>query len=196
MKFISFLHFASLDMSRIGKLPIKIVESVSAELNNGLLLVKGPKGELTQKLHQAVKVEIDKDNKELRVSVENQNDHRERALWGLFRSIINNMVKGVSAGFEKKLEINGICYKANMKGKYLVLNAGFSHPVEFKIPAGITCKTENNIITIAGCDKQLVGEVAAEIRMIRKPEPYQGKGIKYVDEVIRRKAGKAAVKSA
>ena len=177
-------------MSRIGKQPIQIPDKVEVKIEDDLVIVKGPKGELRQKLVPEVKVEMK--DRELRVDIENKNAKKEKSLWGTFRQLINNMVVGVSAGFEKQLEINGVGYRAEVKGKELVLSVGYSHPVNFKIPDGIDIKTEKNIITVSGIDKQLVGETAARIRRIRKPEPYKGKGIKYVDEVIRRKAGKQA----
>jgi large subunit ribosomal protein L6 len=124
--------------------------------------------------------------------VKNPEDKDDRSLWGLFRVLINNMVEGVVKGFEKKLEINGVGYKAAVTGRKLILNVGFTHPVEFVIPDQIEIKVEKNLVTIAGVDKQKVGQVAAEIRAIRKPEPYKGKGIKYLEEIIRRKAGKSA----
>lgn len=179
-------------MSRIGKQPIIIPENVDVKLDGALLLIKGKKGELKQLIHPSVKLEIA--DKNIVVSVEDSNDHKQRALWGLFRSLINNMILGVTTGFEKKLEVQGIGYKANAKGNKLVLNVGYSHPVDFEIPVGVTCATEKNVVTLSGADKQLVGEVAANIRRIRKPEPYKGTGIRYVDEVVRKKAGKTATK--
>ena len=180
-------------MSRIGKKPIEIPEAVEVKLDGSILVVKGSKGELKQEIHPLVKVDIK--NKEINVSVKNPDDNNEKALWGLFRSLVFNMVLGVTEGFEKKLEINGVGYKAVLQGKTLVLNVGYSHPVEFSLAEGINCVVEQNVITISGIDKQLVGETAANIRKGRKPEPYKGKGIKYIDEIIRRKAGKAAAKA-
>ncbi len=177
-------------MSRIGKQPIDIVSGVEVDLQDDKITVKGPKGQLVQVLHPKVKVEI-KDNQIL-VSVEKPEIKEERSLWGLFRKLISNMVEGVTEGFEKKLEVNGVGYKVALKGDGLFLNLGYSHPIDFKLPEGITAAIEGNIITISGIDKQSVGEIAANIRKLRKPEPYKGKGIKYIDEVIRRKAGKAA----
>jgi len=182
-------------MSRIGKLPIKILDGVEIKLTDGLVSVKGPKGELKQRLHQSVKLEINLAEKVAMVTVRNPEEHKQNALWGLFRRLIDNMVIGVTQGFEKKLEINGIGYRAAASGQKLTLNVGYSHPVVFAVPAGIACKVTENVISLIGADKQMVGEVAANIRRIRKPEPYLGKGIKYSDEVIRRKAGKT-VKSA
>ncbi|MEK7167307.1 MAG: 50S ribosomal protein L6 [Patescibacteria group bacterium] len=177
-------------MSRIGKQPINIPEGVNIKMENQNIIIKGPKGELIQKIHPNVKIE-QKDNK-LLVNVQKTNDKKQRALWGLFQRLISNMIEGITNGFEKKLEINGLGYKAEVSGNKLVLNVGFSHQVNFDIPKDIDIKIEKNIIIISGFDKQLVGETAAQIRRIKKPEPYKGKGIKYIDEVIKRKAGKAA----
>jgi len=179
-------------MSRIGKKPINIPESVDVKIEGSQLTVKGPKGELNLDIHPMVKIE-QKDG-QLEVTIKNPEDKNEKALWGLFGSLVKNMIDGVTEGFEKKLEIVGIGYKAELKGDNLVLNVGYSHPVEFKIPQGITVAIDKNIITITGIDKQLVGEIAANIRKVRKPEPYKGKGIKYVDEIIIKKVGNAAGK--
>jgi len=183
-------------MSRIGKLPIKIPQNTEVKIQDDIIMVKGPKGELNQKINPLVSIEI-KDGqegggKEAVVSIENEKDKKSKAMWGLFRQLINNMVKGVNEGFEKKLEINGVGYRASATGSVLILNVGYSHPINFELPKGIAGSVEKNVITISGFDKQLVGEVAAKIREIRKPEPYKGKGIKYTTEVIRRKAGKTA----
>ncbi len=175
-------------MSRIGKKPIIIPENTEVKIDDGQVIVKGPKGQLGQLLPGKVMVEIN--GSEILVTVNNKKDKGERALWGLFRSLINNMVEGVVNGFSKQLEINGIGFKAIVQDKKLVLNVGYSHPVEYLIPEGIEISVEKNIVTIFGIDKQKVGQVAAEIRAVKKPEPYKGKGIKYIDEVIRRKAGK------
>ena len=179
-------------MSRLGKLPINLSEGTQVNIEGDFVVVKGPRGELRQKTHRLVKIDI-KDNS-LEISVGNPKVKKERALWGLYRSLLNNMVIGVNNGFEKKLEINGVGYRVNLNGKKLTLNVGFSHPVDFDLPEGIDAEIEGNIITIRGIDKQSVGEVAATIRKIKKPEPYGGKGIKYVDEVIIRKEGKTAAK--
>ena len=179
-------------MSRLGKLPVKIAPGVSARVEDGFIVVKGAKGELKQKTHPDVNIEIG--SEEIKVSINNQNDGKEKALWGLYRNLINNMVIGVSTGFEKKLEIKGVGYRAAVSGSSLLLNLGFSHQIDFKLPQGITAAVEGNFITILGADKQAVGETAAQIRRLRKPEPYKGKGVKYVDEILRRKAGKAASK--
>jgi large subunit ribosomal protein L6 len=179
-------------MSRLGKLPIKLPEGVVAKIEDGFIIVKGPKGELRQELHDLAKIQINGD--EIVVSVKDPEDKKERSFWGLFRSLINNMVVGVTEGFSKKLEVNGVGYRAQSSGRKLTLNLGFSHPVDFDLPEGIDAAVEGNSITISGFDKQLVGETAARIRKIKKPEPYKGKGIKYADEVIIRKEGKAAGK--
>jgi large subunit ribosomal protein L6 len=179
-------------MSRLGKLPIKLGEGTQAKIEDGFILVKGPKGELKERMHSLVKLEIN--DKEIKVSVGNPEDKKERALWGLYRSLINNMVVGVERGYEKKLEINGVGFRAAVSGNKLTLNVGYSHPVDYNLPDGISAQVEGNVITISGIDKQLVGEVAAQVRKIKKPEPYKGKGIKYIDETIIRKVGKAAVK--
>ncbi len=180
-------------MSRLGKLPINIPSGVDVKINKDFIIVKGTKGELKQKMHNYIKIDI-KDN-EIIVSVDRPEQKKEKAFWGLYRSLINNMVIGVSDGFEKKLEIVGVGYKAALTGQKLILNLGFSHPIEFQLPETISASVEGNFITIKGFDKQLVGEVAAKIRKLKKPEPYKGKGIKYVDEIIIRKEGKTAAKS-
>ncbi|HUT22367.1 MAG TPA: 50S ribosomal protein L6 [Candidatus Bipolaricaulota bacterium] len=176
-------------MSRIGKKPIEIPNNVQVSLDGTKVSVKGPKGELFQEIHQSIKFE--KTDNELVCKIVGD-AKKSNAFWGLYRSLVNNMIVGVTEGFEKKMEINGVGYKANVVGKKLTLNVGYSHPVEFELPEGIDAKVDGNVITISGIDKQLVGEVAANIRKVRKPEPYKGKGIKYVDEVIIRKAGKTA----
>ncbi len=180
-------------MSRIGKLPIKLPEGVQATIEKNFIIVKGPKGELKQQFKNVVKIEVA--DGEVRVDIKNKESKSEKSFWGLYRSLINNMVVGVSEGFEKKLEVNGVGYRVAISGNKLTLNVGFSHPVDFELPEGISGAVDGNVITISGIDKQLVGEASAKIRKIRKPEPYKGKGIKYVDEVIRRKAGKTAAKS-
>jgi len=177
-------------MSRIGKKIIQIPENVEVTIEESLITVKGPKGELKQEIHPLVKIE--KTEEGLKVKVENENNKKERAFWGLFGSLVLNMMIGVTQGYKKQLEINGVGYKVAMKGSDIVLHVGYSHPVDFKVPDGVVVSVNENIITIEGIDKQLVGETTAQIRKIKKPEPYKGKGIKYVDEVIIRKAGKAA----
>lgn len=180
-------------MSRLGKLPIELHAGTQAKLEHGFIIVKGPKGELKTRLHESVKVVIS--DKEIMVSINDQTSGKEKALWGLYRSLIKNMVTGVNELYVKKLEINGVGYKAAVSGSKLTLNVGFSHPVIYELPQGIKAEVQANIIVISGIDKHLVGEVAAQIRRVRKPEPYKGKGIKYIDEVLRRKAGKTAGKT-
>ena len=177
-------------MSRVGKKPIQIPEKVEIKIDDNLVFVKGPKGELKLKILPEIKIE--QRDGEIIVRVDNENIKKERSLWGTFRQLIENMIIGVTEGFEKKLEFNGVGYRVEVKGKDLVLNVGFSHPVVFTPIEGVTVTVEKNIITVSGIDKQTVGEMAAQIRKIKKPEPYKGKGIKYIDEVIRRKAGKQA----
>jgi len=180
-------------MSRLGRLPIELPEGTQAKKEDGFIVVKGPKGELKTKSTKLVNINISE--KEILITIEDEKSKRQKSMWGLYRSLVNNMVVGVNEGYEKKLEVNGVGYKTEVRGKVLVLNVGYSHPVEFDIPEGIEISVEANVITIKGIDKQLVGETAAQIRKVRKPEPYKGKGIKYIDEIIRRKAGKAAAKS-
>ena len=179
-------------MSRLGKLPIELPAGTQAKIEGDVLVVKGKKGELKQTLNQAVKVEVGE--KEIILSIKNKTNIKEKSLWGLYWRLVKNMVQGVNDGFEKKLEIVGVGYRVNASGKNLNISVGYSHPVVFELPDGIAGQAEGNIITLSGIDKQLLGETAARIRKIRQPEPYKGKGIKYVDEVIRRKEGKAAVK--
>lgn len=184
-------------MSRIGKLPISIPSGVTVEKRDGnVVFVKGPKGELSFQIHENMKVEV-KDN-EVIVARPGE-DKFNRSLHGLSRTLIANMIDGVTKGFEKKLEIQGVGYRANIQGKKAVLNLGFSHPIEFDPPEGITIAVDQekkNILIISGIDKELVGQVAAKIRSYRKPEPYKGKGIRYENEYVQRKAGKAAAKEA
>jgi large subunit ribosomal protein L6 len=177
-------------MSRVGKKPVQIPSGVEVKLEGEKVTAKGPKGSLELEIHPHVNIVME--GSEVKVSVKDEEDINDRALWGLFARLIDNMVKGVSEGFEKKLEVNGIGYKVSVQGKVLKLDVGFSHEVDFPIPEGLDISVEKNIITVSGMDKQAVGEAAARIRRIRKPEPYKGKGIKYVDEVIHRKAGKAS----
>ena len=179
-------------MSRIGRKPIEIPKGVTITKNGVSVKVKGPKGELESKLHSNIGIEI-KDNE---VIVTRPDDAKEnKALHGLTRALIQNMVDGVVNVFTKTLDIVGVGYRAELKGKNLLLNIGYSHPVYFIPPDGVTLQTPAQTqIVISGIDKQLVGLVAAKIRSIRKPEPYKGKGIKYSDEQIQRKAGKTAGK--
>lgn len=175
-------------MSRIGKQPISIPEGVEVKIDGSFIIVKGIKGELKQTLHPSIKAEIK--DKEILVNLVRGGNS---AIWGTSRNLVNNMIEGVTKGFEKRLVFEGIGYRASVSGNKLVLNLGFSHPVEIEAPSGITFKVEKNTIIVSGADKQLVGQVAANIRSKRKPEPYKGTGIRYEGEVIRRKAGKKAV---
>lgn len=181
-------------MSRIGKKIRTIPQGVTVDMKNGEIVVKGPKGELRQEVHPNTTVSIADGN--ITFEVVNESNKMNRALWGTISSLVNNMIIGVSQGFKKQLEINGVGYKVALKGKDLELTLGYSHPISYKAEPGITFTVEKNVITIEGADKQRVGEVAAQIRSLRKPEPYKGKGVKYMDEVIRRKAGKTAGKGA
>ncbi|MEI7497949.1 MAG: 50S ribosomal protein L6 [Candidatus Falkowbacteria bacterium] len=180
-------------MSRIGKLPIILPAGTQVSLDKDMIVVRGPKGELSQKIHPYITLAISE--KEVVITVSSPDIKKERAMWGLYRSLVQNMVIGVTEGYEKKLEINGVGYRAAIVGNTLTLNVGYSHPVVFDLPEGITGQVTANIITLGGINKYMVGETAANIRRVRKPEPYKGKGIKYIDEVIRRKAGKTAAKS-
>ncbi len=175
-------------MSRIGKKPVIIPAGVKAELKNDTLTVTGPKGSLELSVHP--KVKIITGEKEIIIDVEEKENKRVRSLWGLFRSLVQNLVDGVTKGFEKKLEVNGVGFKVATGPGKLVMALGFSHPVEVLIPKELSVTVDKNIITISGADKQKVGQFAAEVRELKKPEPYKGKGIKYIDEVIIRKAGK------
>lgn len=177
-------------MSRIGKKPILIPKGVEVKVDKFSVMVKGPKGELNLKIHPHVTVTVSAE--EVLITVLKPEIKDNNALWGLYGSLIKNMVIGVTSGFEKKLEINGVGFRAQVSGDKITLNLGFSHPVEFVLPKGIKAEIEKNVISLSGVDKQLVGEIAAQIRALKLPEPYKGKGIKYVDEIIRKKAGKAA----
>ncbi len=182
-------------MSRVGKKPVEILDGVEVnikELPQGgyEVEIKGPKGQLKRITHPLIKIEK-KDN--TLIFKPSHKTKQSNALWGTERALIANMIKGVKEGYSKQLEIQGVGFKASLSGNDLNLSLGFSHPVIYKIPEGIEAKVEKNIITISGIDKELVGEVAAEIRAFKKPEPYKGKGIRYVGEIVRRKAGKKAV---
>ncbi len=183
-------------MSRIGKLPITLPAKVEIKVADGTVHVKGPKGELTQKLNDGITVKIDGTT----LTVERATESKEhRAQHGLYRSLINNMVIGVSQGFKKEQELVGVGYKASNQGQLLDLVLGYSHHVIFDIPAEVKVSTkqdkgQNPMIILESADKQLLGAVAAKIRSLREPEPYKGKGVKFVNEVLRRKAGKSAAK--
>ncbi len=177
-------------MSKIGKLPVIIQEGVTVNIHNNVVTVNGPKGEGKFVVPAGITVAL-QDGK-LIVKQTDANNPNGPALSGLTRAFIANMVKGVSSGFEKKLELSGVGYRAQVQGSELVLSLGFSHPVKIAPPKGITFSVGENVITVSGADKTLVGDMAARIRSVRPPEPYKGKGIKYMGEWIRRKAGKAA----
>lgn len=184
-------------MSRIGKKPIPLANGVEASVNGQTVTVKGPKGALTVEVHPDVRVELSNEPKALTVAVKNEDDKSQRALWGTTRQLIANAVNGVVKPFEKSLEFVGVGFKIALAGTdKLNIEVGFSHPVAFALPKGIEAKVEKQVLTLTGIDKRLVGEIAAQVRRIKPPEPYKGKGIKYTDEVIRRKAGKAASKGA
>jgi len=174
-------------MSRIGKKPILIPAGVEVKIDGQKIVVKGPKGEISREIRPEIKVEI----KEGEIILSPQRETKEtNAFWGLTRALVFNMVKGVTDGYEKKLQIEGIGFKANIEEDSLVLKLGFSHPVKVKQPEGIKLTVEKNIVSVSGFNKELVGQLAAKIRKICPPEPYKGTGIRYVGEVVRRKAGK------
>ncbi len=175
-------------MSRVGKQIVTIPDGITVSVEAGRCAVKGPKGSLSLAIHEHVTLSVD--GATASVKVANPDNKRDRALWGLYRVLLSNMIEGVQKGFTKQLEIRGVGFRAANEGQGLVLNLGFSHPVNFALPEGITATVEKNVITIAGIDKQLVGETAAKIRKQRPPEPYKGKGIRYVGEFVRQKAGK------
>ena len=178
-------------MSRIGRLPVKIPSGVDCKYKDTLFTVKGPKGQLQRNLHPNMKIELE--DTEIRV-VRPTDGRIDRSLHGLTRSLVNNMVVGVTDGFAKQLNIVGVGYRVELKGKNLVMQLGYSHPINYAAPEGITFEVDAkaNTIKVTGTDKQQVGQVAAEIRKFRPPEPYKGKGVMYSTERIRRKAGKAA----
>lgn len=182
-------------MSRIGKKPIGIPSGVTVEVKGNQVIVKGPKGELSYEFLPEVSVKVEED----KIIVERKDDSREaRARHGLTRALLANMAKGVSEGFEKKLEIIGVGYKAKASGKGVKLNLGHSHPIDYKAPEGIEIQADpenKQILIISGINRQLVGQTAAEIRAFRPPEPYKGKGVRYIDEEVQRKVGKAAAKA-
>lgn len=176
-------------MSRIGKLPIQIPKNVNVTLNGAKIEVKGPNGTLNRKIPNLIGVDLENDKV---IIIKKEETRLARQQYGLTRSLINNMVSGVSQKFEKKLQMIGVGYRAQMQGKELTLNVGFSHPVVFSIPQEIEIKIETNTnLTISGADKAAVGLLAAQIRATRPPEPYKGKGIRYLNEIILRKAGKS-----
>jgi large subunit ribosomal protein L6 len=179
-------------MSRVGKLPIKVPKGVTVKVEKDVVIVEGEKGSLQQRIRPEVTVEVGEDQ----LVVDRKNESKPaKSFHGLYRKLINNMVVGVSSGFSKTLLINGVGYRVEQRGTDLVFNLGFSNPIEFPLEEGLTAVLEgNNKLTISGADREKVGQVCAEIRSLRPPEPYKGKGIRYEDEYVRRKIGKAGIK--
>ncbi len=183
-------------MSRIGRKPLEIPKGVTVSITNDTVSTKGPKGTLTLKRHKDIEVKQakDDDKKDVIVFERKGNLGHERAAHGLMRALVGNMLTGVTQGFTRQLEINGVGYKAEIKGAKIVLSLGFSHPIEYQLPEGISAKVDKNLLILSGIDRQALGAATAKIRSFRPPEPYKGKGIKYVEETILRKAGKTAGK--
>ena len=183
-------------MSRIGRKPLEIPKGVTVSITTDMVSTKGPKGTLTLKRHKDIDIKQTKDDEKRDVIVFERKGNlgAERAAHGLMRALVNNMLTGVTQGFTRQLEINGVGYKAEVKGPKLVLSLGFSHPIEYDLPEGISAKVEKNQLTLSGIDRQALGAATAKIRSFRPPEPYKGKGIKYISETIQRKAGKTAGK--
>lgn len=181
-------------MSRIGKKPVLLPAGVDASVADRVVTVKGPKGALTVPLAEHVQAAVQADPRAVVVQVADEQNVADRALWGLFRQLLQNAVDGVQKPFEKALEFVGVGYKVALEGngRTVMMDVGYSHRVPFELPAGVDAKVDKQILTLSGIDKYLVGETAARIRRVRPPEPYKGKGIKYTDETIRRKAGKTA----
>ncbi len=179
-------------MSRIGKRPIVVPNGVEIQFDGAILTVRGPKGELRRSIHPSVELQIDDSRISLSIS---DGSKESRSLFGLFRTLISNMVVGVTEGFQRTLEINGVGYRAELSGDQLILNLGYSNPIAYDVPQGIKAQLEQrNRIILSGIDKELLGSTAAKIRALRAPEPYKGKGVKYLEERIRRKAGKTGIK--
>ena len=180
-------------MSRVGKKPIITPEGVEIQLDGEMLTVRGPKGELRRLIHQRVKVQIDDSRISLSISDDSK---KSRSLFGLFRTLIDNMVVGVTEGFQRTLEISGVGYRVEVSGNNLVLNLGYSNPITYDIPKGVNAQIDQrNKIILSGIDKELLGATAAKLRSMRAPEPYKGKGVKYLEERIKRKAGKTGIKT-
>lgn len=178
-------------MSRVGKVPISIPAGVEVKIGDESIAVKGPKGSLNVAVHPSATVFLENNTLTVNAADDTRIAHQQH---GLRRTLLANAIVGVTNGFEKTLEVVGVGYRVNVQGNTVVLNVGFSHPVNFTLPTGVQAKVEGNKIVLSGCDKEQVGEVAAKIRRVRPPEPYKGKGIKYIDETIRRKAGKSGGK--
>ncbi len=174
-------------MSRIGRKPVVVPSGVQVTLKSGTLAVKGPKGELKRPLPESVSIQVASGEATVTRADDSPN---VRARHGLVRALLQNMVEGVTKGFERKLEINGVGYKAEAAGDKLNLALGYSHPINYQLPKGISAKVEKNIVTLSGVDRELLGQTAAKIRSFRAPEPYKGKGVKYLEETILRKVGK------
>ena len=183
-------------MSRIGRKPLEIPKGVTVSITKDSVSTKGPKGTLTLKRHKDIDIRQtkDEDKRDVIVFERKGNLGQERAAHGLMRALVGNMLTGVTQGFTRQLEINGVGYKAEIKGTKIVLSLGFSHPIEYQLPEGITAKVDKNLLILSGIDRQQLGAATAKIRSFRPPEPYKGKGIKYVEETILRKAGKTAGK--
>jgi large subunit ribosomal protein L6 len=183
-------------MSRIGRKPLEIPKGVTVSITGDTVSTKGPKGTLTLKRHRDIDIKQakDEDKKDVILFDRKGNLGPQRAAHGLMRALVNNMLTGVTEGFTRKLEINGVGYKAEVKGPKLVLSLGYSHPIEYDLPEGVSAKVEKNQLILSGIDRQALGAATAKIRSFRPPEPYKGKGIKYIEETIQRKAGKTAGK--
>lgn len=176
-------------MSRLGKIPVVVPSGVTVTFENGILTVKGPKATLTRKVEKDVEVKIGEES----VTLIPGDTPEAKALWGTYAAHLRNMVTGVTIGFTKILEIEGVGYRAEVKGNEIILNVGFSHPVHLTIPEGVTAEVVKSVITLTGTDKEVLGQFAANVRKVKKPEPYKGKGIRYQGEYIIRKQGKKAV---
>ncbi len=176
-------------MSRVGKKPIQIPEKTTVSFKDRVISVQGEKGSLSMSVHPDADVDVT--DSDIKVSVRG-NDKKAKSVWGMTRALIANMVKGVNEGFERVLEINGVGYRAELKGDGLEFHLGYSHPIQMPLPEGISATVEKNRIRLSGIDKQLLGYTASSIRQLRPPEPYKGKGVKYEEEIIQRKAGKTA----
>ena len=183
-------------MSRIGRKPLEIPKGVTVSISKDTVSTKGPKGTLTLKRHKDIEIKQakDEDKKDVIVFERKGNLGSQRAAHGLMRALVGNMLTGVTQGFTRQLEINGVGYKAEIKGPKIVLSLGYSHPIEYQLPEGISAKVDKNLLILSGIDRQALGAATAKIRSFRPPEPYKGKGIKYAEETILRKAGKTAGK--
>ena len=183
-------------MSRIGRKPLEIPKGVTVSITKDTVSTKGPKGTLSLKRHRDIEIKQakDEDGKDVVVFERKSEQGPQRAAHGLMRALVGNMLTGVTKGFERQLEINGVGYKAELKGPKLILSLGYSHPIEYALPEGIAAKVDKNQLILTGIDRQALGQAASKIRSFRPPEPYKGKGIKYIEETITRKAGKTAGK--